>query len=484
MNTRIRIGLKMRPARSRQSGTSSLLKQRERGQVLVFFMFLLLFAALLTFFHFSSSQATVAKTRLVNATDSAAYSVALWHARTMNYYAYTNRAIIANEVAIAQAATMVSFSSYVYKLADNLEDIARYFPYINQIFEAIEQIAEIAHQLTSYVARFESMARTYYNAALSHSQTIMFALSQLYTTNQLATEVGRQTAKNIFIVGMKTDVLKTVSLTRRYSDDDRQRLKDLVMRSLDPYSKDHGGTWTLSGFNKEEDWKSYLGPKVERRGQTEMIRDHDTGSFDRWQSYDTLSLHERRGFLRKRWRETLPLAWGGAEIADEAKEELDTLDRRRGGARADGNKRTNGWAYRLVSEEDDFWSQDVYLGIPTVRELDYDSSALRKNRNFPTMRIGVVGRMSQGGATDDDGGRINRVGTAEQLGIGAGRLALKDEFFARGKGLMALASAEIYFKAPPRPDSRVEYASLYSPYWQARLVPVDAAWRVIYATRP
>lgn len=483
MNSRIRIGLKKLPARSRQSGASSLSKQRERGQVLVFFMFLLLFAAMLTFFHFSASQATVAKTRLVNATDSAAYSVALWHARTMNYYAYTNRAIIANEVAIAQAATMVSFSSYVYKLADNLEDIARYFPYINQIFQAIEQIAEIAHQLTSYVARFESMARTYYNAALSHSQTIMYALSHVVTTNTLATEVGLQTAKNIFITGMKSDVLKTINLTRRYGDNDRERLKDLVMRSLDPYSKDHGGTWTLAGFNKEESLVDYVGPKVERRGQTQLIRDHDTGSFDRWQSYDTLSLHNRRGW-RRRWRETMPLAWGGAEIADDAREELDSLDRRRGGARADGHKRTNGWAYRLVSEEDDFWSQDTYLGIPTVRELDYDSVALRKNRNFPTMRIGVVGRMARGDASDDGKGRINRIGTAEQLGIGAGRLALKDEFAARNNGLMALASAEIYFKAPPRHDSRVEYASLYSPYWQARLVPVDTAWRVIYATRP
>lgn len=483
MKARTRVGLMMRPMRRRQSSASLRVRQRECGQVLVFFMFLLLFAALLTFFHFSSSQSTVAKTRLVNATDSAAYSVALWHARTMNYYAYTNRAIIANEVAIAQAATMVSFSAYVYKLADNLEDIARYFPYISQIFQAIEQIAEIAHQLTGYVARFESMARTYYNAALSHSQTIMYALSQLYTTNQLATEVGRQTARNIFITGMKTDVLKTINLTRRYGDDDRERLKDLVMRSLDPYSKDHGGTWTLAGFNKNQSLVDYFGPKVERRGQTQLIRDHDTGSFDRWQSYDTLSLHLRRGW-RRRWRETMPLAWGGAEIADDAKEELDSLNRRRGGARADDHKRTNGWAYRLVSQEEDFWSQDVYLGIPTVRELDYESSALRKNKNFPTMRIGVVGRMSQGSATDDADGRINRIGTAEQLGIGAGRLALKDEFAARDNGLMALASAEIYFKAPPRTDSRVEYASLYSPYWQARLVPVETAWRVIYAARP
>ena len=72
-------------------------------------MFLLVIVAVLTFYQFSTGQVTTARMRLVNATDAAAYSAGLWRARAFNYYAYSNRAIIFNEVAIAQTATLVSY---------------------------------------------------------------------------------------------------------------------------------------------------------------------------------------------------------------------------------------------------------------------------------------------------------------------------------------------------------------------------------------
>ena len=56
-----------------------------------------------------------------------------------------------------------------------------------------------------------------------------------------------------------------------------------------------------------------------------------------------------------------------------------------------------------------------------------------------------------------------------------GRLALPDRF-AAGR-LWSLAVAEVYFRAPPGAGERVEYASLYSPYWQARLAEPSEAER-------
>src|SRR5688572_28989001 len=100
-----RIATLMQPCRSSQN-----------GQAMVFGLCLLLLVALLLFFQFSAGQVSAAKLRIVNATDAAAYSVGIWRARAMNYYAYSNRAIIANEVAIAQAATMVSYAKYLERL--------------------------------------------------------------------------------------------------------------------------------------------------------------------------------------------------------------------------------------------------------------------------------------------------------------------------------------------------------------------------------
>lgn len=62
--------------------------RRQGGQALVFGLCLMLLLSLLLFFQFSSGQASAAKLRIVNATDAAAYSVGIWRARAMNYYAY------------------------------------------------------------------------------------------------------------------------------------------------------------------------------------------------------------------------------------------------------------------------------------------------------------------------------------------------------------------------------------------------------------
>ncbi len=47
--------------------------------------------------------------RLANAADATAWSIATLEARALNYDAYTNRAIVANEVAIAQAISLISW---------------------------------------------------------------------------------------------------------------------------------------------------------------------------------------------------------------------------------------------------------------------------------------------------------------------------------------------------------------------------------------
>ncbi|MET0507224.1 MAG: hypothetical protein ABWZ78_03450, partial [Burkholderiaceae bacterium] len=89
-----------------------------RGQALVLGLTLLIVCGLGLFYAFSSGQAAIGRARLVNATDAAAYSAGLVRARAMNWYAYTNRAIVANEVAIAQAATMVSYARFLERLTD------------------------------------------------------------------------------------------------------------------------------------------------------------------------------------------------------------------------------------------------------------------------------------------------------------------------------------------------------------------------------
>ena len=222
----------------------------------------------------------------------------------------------------------------------------------------------------------------------------------------------------------------------------------LKAKSLDEYSVNRGLKVWIPGTM---DWMVW-------RGQTEMIRDHDTNAMDRWQSYDTLSVHHRRPFHRL--RETMPLAWSGVEIAKDPKQSMDRLN-----GQASSQKHDNGTAYRLI-DRSGFWSARAYLGLPAVRDLDENSKAMRENNRFPTDKVTVIGVIQ----------KKNTINTADQTGLGAGRLKLKDAFadFHGDAAMVAMSSAQVYFRRPPGGNERVEYASMYSPYWQVRLVGVDA----------
>jgi hypothetical protein len=442
----------------------------QRGQALVLGLGILLLAALLLFVQFSMGQAAAAKLRIGNATDAAAYSVALWRARAMNYYAYANRAIIANEVAIAQAATMVSYAKFLERFSDNVNDVARFIPVVGQVSEAIKEVAYWVSELTQATASGETAARSLLIQALASSQELMFAATHPAVLSRIAAEVARENDRRFFAFTLPVGLDPAMQdITARQTGPDRERLKSVVLDSLDGFSR-----------NRDAD----LGEipcllKLARRGATELVRDHDYGELERWQAYDTLSLHRRRT-LSCGMRERLPLGWGGAEIAGDAKHQLDALtalvpiqsgDTPWEVAPAAGtpspSKRANARAYGRASEE--IWVSEAYGGIASVRELDFAGNAtVQANDRFPTMKVGVVGWIQSAAA----------IATAEATGHAAGRVLPRDRFSGRATApIGAVSAAEVYFRRPPQASERTEYASLYSPYWQARLAPVPPVWR-------
>ena len=76
---------------------------RQRGQVLPLATLLLLAVAATLFYMFNGGQLVQEKLRLTNTADAVAYSAGVFEARMLNYDAYANRAIIANQIAIGQA---------------------------------------------------------------------------------------------------------------------------------------------------------------------------------------------------------------------------------------------------------------------------------------------------------------------------------------------------------------------------------------------
>ncbi|MFL6708587.1 MAG: pilus assembly protein TadG-related protein [Massilia sp.] len=94
------------PSASRQQQNRSA----QRGQALVFTLLFAAVTALVCLVLYNSGKLANTRSQLQNAADAGAYSGAVLLARDHNFAAYTNRAMVANQVSVAQ---LVSLKSYL-----------------------------------------------------------------------------------------------------------------------------------------------------------------------------------------------------------------------------------------------------------------------------------------------------------------------------------------------------------------------------------
>lgn len=87
----------------------ALTRRPHLGQALVTTLLFGAVACLAMLFLFNGALLANTKSQLQNAADAGAYSAAVLQARDHNFSAYTNRAMIANQVAVAQQVSMESF---------------------------------------------------------------------------------------------------------------------------------------------------------------------------------------------------------------------------------------------------------------------------------------------------------------------------------------------------------------------------------------
>lgn len=92
------------------TGTVPSLHTGQRGQALVFSLITMSIVILVMFAMYAMGQQTIAKMRLQNTADASAYSAAQAQARDYNFSVYTNRAMIANQVAVAQVVGLTSWA--------------------------------------------------------------------------------------------------------------------------------------------------------------------------------------------------------------------------------------------------------------------------------------------------------------------------------------------------------------------------------------
>ncbi|MBN8441750.1 MAG: hypothetical protein J0M28_08630 [Thauera sp.] len=454
---------------------------RSEGQALPLGVFFILATAAVMYLMFNSGRVIDEKLRITNAADGAAYSAAVLEARALNYDAYANRAIVANQVAIAQAISLASWMHYFRTGVDNaglLGSVASkwifdpsdypqllvllasfggsaYLDYLSG--GGLEGGLDAAVEMLDHMLAAIVTAHDTASLALSLSQTLIHAeLAAGLAQEAIANEVVRRIDP-----AMRAELNRSTHgfdhLTRSYakdgSGDERGRLGDVVLRSRDDFSSER--KWSLHG---PDIWPLQRNVELKRRGGTELI------NYDEWRAIDTLE-HEGQRLRKGSWRWTrTSIAWGAAK-ADSGDGEPGTASH--GNSYRDNPRTTKKHAEPSMSDMNSIGAR--FSGLPATRDL-----ANLDRTSDPGTGLSIRVSKARHALRTSGGSSVVRP---------EGRLRQFDSV-PPGDEMAALSRAEVFFDRPQlRQDGKAEYASLYNPYWQVRLVSPTNGDRAWAATR-
>lgn len=441
--------------------------RRQAGQALIFGLFALVGGLVTLFFLFNTGQMTAEKTKLVNTADAVAYSAGVMHARALNFDAYTNRALMANEVMIAQAVSMASWTAYVSEHSQSAATLMNcrdpyavpvglfLFAYVPACYALGLPTGTSTTQLMNQTVPSAAQAVV---AAAETAKTLLQAAQKnmaadLYLARaSLMQEVADANYVNDGVVHVDKIPLTDnfgpngANFITRYSDNDRVRFKDAAVKAAN-----------LDEFIPRRSWTSanhmpcFLGNKAEfrRRGGTELI------GFDEWRAMDTASLHtwtfNIHWFSASCDEDEMPLGAGSQGAADTNS----------GGDNGFGDSKSdNPGASSYASSSD--WH---YSGLPTFYDLQ-QSALQASDDSTPQLRFAIrLTRTKEQARTSEGRSDVKP----------SGRLAQFDSNLASDV-LMAVSTSEVFFQRPvPRSDGKTELASLFNPFWQVHLVSTSSA---------
>lgn len=430
----------------------------QRGQALIYGIFVLAGALAALFFLFNSGQLVSEKTKLVNTADAVAYSAGVMHARALNYLAYTNRALIANEIAVAQQVSLASWARYLddhgkntallncehpYYSYPTARAMVKYSPLCTSLFYQY-QGGVTAVEVESMESLGEGLipAANVVKSALQASQAIMQADMPL-ARSRVMNEVAQANYSGDGSISVDALPLTDTYLlfdgkpfAQRYSGKDRKRFAEVTTTSAE-----------RDGFVKQRAWRDdSLIPSaciaigrlrydyIDRTGSTKL------DNYDDWKANDKVTRNEY--YIRFR-SFSLPSC------------------RKHEYGFGSGEQRATAWGYK---------------GLPSFYDLSDKALAYKASASNPDKRdpkpqfvIRVVRSRSQTRTSD----ARSEIGASDTLNAYRGRPA--------GDTYAAVSGSEVFFQRPQqRADGQGELASLFNPYWQVHLVDTSskalAAW--------
>jgi len=420
-------------------------RRQARGQTLAVLLPVLVVLVAALWWVLETGEAVAEKQRLRNAADAAALSAAVWQAKVLNFDAYTNRAIVANEAVIAQSVSLRGWSAYMDHLLPRASMVTSAVPYLGTAMLYLQRSwSMIDRALQPALLATEGVA-----SALSHdlalAQRTMHASVPIVIPRIVQDVVSANDARYRVTVGgnwmLARSTVAWTDFASFYGGSWRWRQRDVIQRSMDGFS--HKRNFTLSLL------PGLPFARLEKRAGTDMI------GFDTWRAIETLAIHQRRYVFFGSMRETLPIAWAGVENG--------ARNRLRG---------THGEAFRVnrrtaLLAERQTRRGASYLGLPSMWDL---SASQRAYFSPPVIIVRLAlhdddrrgGRSTwQWSSLQDSEDREVQLGARSSLPM-----------------LVESAATTTFHRSEPRADGAREAPSLFNPYWRPRLASVPLADRL------
>ena len=333
-----------------QRGSPTAERHTESGQAALFAAVLIPVVLLAGLFVFNTGQLTATKLKTQNAADAAAFSAMQMEARELNFISYTNRAMVANQVAIGQTISLVSWSHYVKTLGQNIQRLGTLVSWIPAVGQAIATITNAITQTTNALdqgidtaSKAILPALDIADAALSGSQEAYHMANGVFdpgggNTNPggAMTAVAEQIVKlNDHEAKLNAIVLATnlgqyfsnrSDLITRWGGDKEStqaRMAYMINASRDGFTSNRSDLPTplqlLSDIVPPDLW--VIKWDIPRIGASQIALDPENGKYV-WSGMDTLSLHtwRRRFAIFGEWESLpeVPLGWGAAQTTGDA----------------------------------------------------------------------------------------------------------------------------------------------------------------------
>ena len=346
-----------------------------------------------------SGRLVAQKRRLIDSADAAALSAATFEARVLNFESYMNRAIVANQVAMAQSVSLRSWLTYMTRTVDRANRITRFVPYLGPATSGLRNVMSGINRASQPLLAAGEGTLALFTADFARAADALHL-----ATAPAALELAQRTAADNYpgaslstrgTALMSTHIARWTGFTRVHGGAQRGRQKEVVVRSLDRFTADRGAAFRVPVI-----------VRLEKRGGTDLL------GFDTWRGMDTFALHQRTLFG---WREAFSIGWGAAEQG-----------------RATSLRGYHGGSYRVNRRTSRAAMRDLRIsrlsrGLPAMREVARLEPTLQNDLRLDLELEAPIVRVS-----DPSPGSMK-----------------------------ALASAHVFHARPvPRPDRRRELPSL------------------------